>query len=273
MKEPFEIWWEENMGGFGVSTELKNLLSKAFTGGMEASSGMKSVPIRKMSLPALERHIAMAGLDTHKVGEPEIIAVWPMPPSMAVDEALRHIPPPVEKPKSFMGDIRWGDPVPIVPSTTTYDPSSDTWHTRTVGDGSHYVGGGGGSGGGLGVGFGGGVLTTSTVGAEVWNTAETYADMSREEREREMAVIADMLKKKIDESVLEKFGASVGMTTGGMTTGLIPPKHLYDHRDFVTSMSHPKKILTDEQRKTLAMKKKEMSDHINKLAKKHKARK
>lgn len=171
MKEPFEIWWEENMVGFGVSDELRKLLAKAFTGGMEASSGMKSVPIRKMSLPALERHIAMAGLDTHKVGEPEIIAVWPMPPSMAVGEALLHIPPPVEKPKSFMGDIRWGDPVRDVPSTTTYDPSSDTWKTRT---GS----------------------SVRTVGAEVWHTAETYADMSREEREREMAVIADMLKKK-----------------------------------------------------------------------------
>lgn len=80
-------------------------------------------------------------------------------------------------------------------------------------------------------------------------------------------------RKKIDESVLDKVRGSVGMTTGGMTTGLIPPKHLYDHRDFVKSMVFSKDILTTEQRETLAMKKKEMSDRISKLAKKHKVRK
>ena len=256
MKEPFEIWWGENMGGFGVSDELKKLLAKAFAGGMEASSGMKSVSVKKISYINLMRHIKSGDFDPYQVGEPEFVAIWPLPPSMAEDEPARAMlprrppePSPTERLKSFMGDVAWGDEPKSVPlSKTMYDPSTDTWHTRT---GS----------------------TDRIVGAEVWHTAETYADMSREEREREMAVIADMLKKKIDESVLDKVRGSVGMTTGGMITGLIPPKHLYDHMDFVASMSHPKKILTDEQRKTLAMKKKEMSDHINKLAKKHKARK
>ena len=258
MKEPFEIWWEENMGGFGVSDELKKFLAKAFAGGMEASSGMKSVSIKKMSYTDLKNHIGKGGFDPHHIGEPEIVAIWPLPPSMAKDRihptGIPFPSSPTEKLKSFMGDIHWGDAKEpeVVPFTTSdtrlYDPALDMWKTRT---GS----------------------SVRTVGSEVWHTAETYADMSREEREREMAVIADMLKKKIDESVLDKVRGSVGMTTGGMTTGLIPPKHLYDHMDFVASMSHPKKILTEEQRDALAMKKKEMSDRINKLAKKHKVRK
>lgn len=257
MKEPFEIWWEENMVGFGVSDELRKLLANAFAGGMEASSGMKSVAVKKMSYHDLVNHIRLNRLDAYAIGDPEIVAIWPLPPSMAKDKILPAAipvdPSLPEKPKSFMGDIHWGDPVRDEPksvplSKTMYDPSSDTWKTRT---GS----------------------SVRTVGAEVWHTAETYADMSREEREREMAVIADMLKKKIDESVLDKVRGSVGMTTGGMTTGLIPPKHLYDHRDFVKSMVFSKDILTTEQRETLAMKKKEMSDRISKLAKKHKVRK
>lgn len=268
MKEPFEIWWGENMGGFGVSDELKKLLAKAFAGGMEASSGMKSVAIKKMSLPALNRLLAETGHDPSKVGEPKFVAIWPMPPSMAVDEAVRHIPPPVEKPKSFMGDIRWGDAkepefLPIVPSTTTYDPSSDTWKTRT--GSAYYVGGGDGG-------------SSATLGK--WHTAETYADMSREEREREMAVIADMLKKKIDESVLDKVRGSVGMTTGGMPIRPVEHKlsehqneHIIAHRQFVESMSSQKdKILSEKQRVVLAKKKKRlkdkaMADRIDELAK------
>lgn len=273
MKEPFDIWWEENMGGFGVSDELKKLLAKAFTGGMEASSGMTSVPIRKMSYTELKHHIGKGGFDPHHIGEPEIVAIWPLPPSMAKDRihptGIAYPASPTEKLKSFMGDVAWGDEPKSAPlSKTMYDPSSDTWHTRTVGSDSHYVGGGG------------GFLTTSTVGAEAWNKAEMYDDMSREERDREMTRIADLIRAKIDERVLDKVRESVRMTTGGMPTRRVEYKldeyqneHIIAHRDFVESMSYPKNILTDEQRKTIAMKKKEMSDRISKLAKKHKARK
>lgn len=281
MKEPFDIWWDENMTGFGVSDELRKLLSKAFAGGMEASSGMKSVTVKPMSYTALRNHIAEGGFDPYSIGDPEFVAVWPLPPVMVKEHIHRATPAtsvhssPTEKLRSFMGDIKWGDakePEPIVPSTTTYDPSSDTWKTRT--GSAYYVGGGGGGG------LGGGVLTTSTVGAEKWHTTEMYDDMSREERDREMTRIADLMRKKIDESVLDKVRESVRMTTGGMATRPVEYKlaehqneHIIAHRNFVEAMSsHKDKILSEKQRVVLAKKKKRLkdkavADRIDELAK------
>jgi hypothetical protein len=228
---------------------------------------MKSVAVKKISYVNLMRHIKSGRFDPYQVGEPEFVAIWPLPVSMADAEAIKSPLRPTEKLRSFMGDIKWGDAkepelAPIVPSTTTYDPSSDTWKTRT--GSAYYVGGGGGGG------LGGGVLTTSTVGAEKWHTTEMYDDMSREERDREMTRIADLMRKKIDESVLEKVRKLTPSAEHKLSE--YQNEHIIAHRDFVESMAHPKNILTDEQRKALAKKKKRLkdkavADRIGKLAK------
>ena len=169
MKEPFDIWWDENMTGFGVSDELRKLLANAFAGGMEASSGMKSVAVKKMSYTDLRYYLDKEGRDPYQIGEPEIVAIWPLPPAMAKEIIHRPVATsvhssPTEKLRSFMGDIKWGDlPTAFSPPKTSaevYDPSADTWKTRT---GS----------------------TDRIIGAEVWHTTETYEDMSREERDRD----------------------------------------------------------------------------------------
>jgi hypothetical protein len=250
MKEPFDIWWDKNMTGFGVSDELRKLLANAFAGGMEASSGMKSVAIKRMSLPALNRLLMETGHDPSKVGEPKFVAIWPMPPSMVVDEALRHMPPPVEKPKSFMGDVAWGDlPVTFSPPTTSktmYEPSTDTWKTRT---GS----------------------TDRIISAKEWHTTEAYDDMSREDRDREMTRIADLIRKKVDESVIEKIRESTGRVAYKLAEH--QNEHIIAHRNFVEAMSsHKDKILSEKQRVVLAKKKKRLkdkavADRIDELAK------
>ncbi len=254
------------MTGFGVSDELRKLLANAFAGGMEASSGMKSVSIKKMSYTDLREYIDKEGRDPYHVGEPEIVAIWPLPLSMVKDRihTSASIPPPsspAEKLRSFMGDVSWGEEKM---SKTMYDPTADTWHTRTVGSGSHYVGGGGGSGG---VGS-----TARIIGAEEWHTVEEYDDMSREDREREMSRIADLIRKRIDESVLERVSESTGLV--GHKLAEHQNEHIIARREFVEAMSsHKDKVMSDAQRALLVAKKKEMSDRINKLAKKHKARK
>jgi hypothetical protein len=259
MKEPFDIWWEENMNGFGVSDELRKLLANAFAGGMEASSGMKSVAVKKMSYPDMMKYVSESGFTPYHIGDPEVVAIWPLPPSMA-KEIIHHPVPatsvhssPKEKLRSFMGDIKWGDVEeadevfsPTI-AAKQYDPSTDTWKTRT---GS----------------------TSRVVGAEEWHTIKSYDDMSRDDREREMATIAEMLRKRIDESVLERVSESTGLV--GHKLAEHQNEHIIAHREFVEGMSsHKDKIMSDAQRALLAAKKKEMSDRINKLAKKHKARK
>jgi hypothetical protein len=241
MKEPFEIWWDENMMGFGVSDELRKLLANAFAGGMEASSGMKSVAVKKISYVNLMRHIHDKDRDPHEVGEPEFVAIWPLPPSMADEEARKPRTPslaPTEKLRSFMGDVAWGDlPVTFSPPTTSktmYEPSTDTWKTRT---GS----------------------TDRFISAEEWHTTEAYDDMSREERDREMTRIADLIRARIDESVLEKIRSS----PRPVEYKLAEPQneHIIAHRNFVEAMSsHKDKILSEKQRVVLAKKKKRLKD-------------
>jgi len=258
MKEPFDIWWDENMIGFGVSDELRKLLANAFAGGMEASSGMKSVTVKPMSYTALRDHIAEGGFDPYSIGDPEFVAVWPLPPVMVKEHIHRATPAtsvhsaPTEKLRSFMGDIKWGDVeepdgVPFPSSATKlYDPAADTWKTRT---GS----------------------TARVIGAEEWHTTEAYADMSREEREREMTVIAEMLRKKVDESVIEKIRSSTGRVAYKLAEH--QNEHIIAHRNFVEAMSsHKDKILSEKQRVVLAKKKKRLkdkavADRIDELAK------
>jgi hypothetical protein len=248
MKEPFDIWWDENMTGFGVSDELRKLLANAFAGGMEASSGMKSVAIKKMSYVNLMRYIHDKDRDPHEIGEPEFVAIWPLPPSMAANEPpIPRVPTPTEKLRSFMGDIKWGDAketdvVPFPPLATPYDPASDTWKTRT---GS----------------------TDRIIGAEVWHTTDTYVGMSREERDREMTRIADLIRKKVDASVLEKIRPVEYKLAEHQN------EHIIAHREFVEAMSsHKDKILSEKQRVVLAKKKKRLkdkavADRIDELAK------
>jgi hypothetical protein len=256
MKEPFDIWWDENMTGFGVSDELRKLLANAFAGGMEASSGMKSVTVKPMSYTALRNHIAEGGFDPYSIGDPEFVAVWPLPPVMAKEHIHRATPAtsvhssPTEKLRSFMGDVAWGDlPVTFSPPTTSktmYEPSTDTWKTRT---GS----------------------TDRIIGAEEWHTIQAYDDMSREERDREMSRIADLMRKKIDESVIEKIRSSTGRVEHKLAEH--QNEHIIAHRNFVEAMSsHKDKILSEKQRVVLAKKKKRLkekavADRIDELAK------
>ena len=82
MITPFGIWWDNNMQGYGVSADLRELLAKAFEGGRESVSSVADKDVKIVDITEIGSVIRKEGGMLHDVGKPRYVTMWPTPPSV-----------------------------------------------------------------------------------------------------------------------------------------------------------------------------------------------